>query len=354
MKLFITFLFFFVGYSAIDAQTTFNRRYSFGSDNCIINYVHTTDSCYYIAGLINDSINPIKSGLLFAKIDFNGDAIFSKKISSPLENMEYWKGSLPFTQDNNFLLSGYGHDSDSSYSIVTKIAPNGDIIWTKKFNNPINSNSFIVGWDVLEQSNKQILFTSTAYDTTIRRSSIWLQNLDSLGIRENSILFNRLPYSESAPNIYKDKYSNYYILASMEQNFLGSIHNILRAILPSGGVVWTYVHPEYCGTPNDVIRTRDTGYVIATSKVYNLDPSTPSFSPYVYKLNKNRQLLWSRELHGYGSYVLSQTDRVFEQPDSSLIAIGTNFISWDSINYRNFNVCIIQKLSAAGDSLWGR
>jgi hypothetical protein len=213
----------------------------------------------------------------------------------------------------------------------------------------------------MEIPDGNILFASTIFDSILIRDYIWYQRLDSLGNNISSTYYNNSnSWGEYYGKFYKDKYNpNLYLLSSIESNHYTSFrplqsHNILRSIVPSGGLVWTYVHPEYCGTPNDVIRTLDTGYVIATSKVYNINPSTPVFSPYLYKLDKNRQLIWSRELPGYRPSTYSGIERVFEQPDSSLIAIGTNFISWDSINYRNFDVCIIHKLSADGDSLWGR
>ena len=212
----------------------------------------------------------------------------------------------------------------------------------------------------MELPSKEILFASTIFDSTIMQNRVWFQRLDSMGNHINSVYFNRLAnWSEFYGRLYPDRYApNFALLSTIEFNHYSPIlesHNILRGITPAGGVRWMYVHPEHTGMPNDVIRTLDSGFVVGTSKGYSSSPYSAYYTPYMYKLNKSLQVEWTWEdTTGQGATYDSKIERVFEQPDSSMVAIGVNYMEMDTNSIRNINLCGIYKIAHDGSDLWRR
>lgn len=95
--------------------------------------------------------NFIAAGNVIVKLSPFGDTLWSKKFYPPSDSNNIFgiACAITPTPDGNFLIAGYL--SGSLFSIIQKIAPDGDTIWTRKFSGscyaiaPTADGNFIVG-----------------------------------------------------------------------------------------------------------------------------------------------------------------------------------------------------------------
>jgi hypothetical protein len=102
MKISFTLIIIFFLQIQLSAQVTFNLRPSFNHPSAgLLTSVHPTDSCYYIIGVVRDSLPPYFASSLFTKINLDGNIEFSKILASSESTFEtYIHPMIP--DANNF------------------------------------------------------------------------------------------------------------------------------------------------------------------------------------------------------------------------------------------------------------
>ena len=133
-RLFIFVVFVFISLKSI-CQVTFNLRERYDFLACVLTSVVPTDSCYYLTGVIADTIFPYNTGAVFLKLDLDGNMQMLKSIKSTLKSYELWSNSLSILPDGNFLNVGYNRDSIYTGFLV-KFDKFGDTIFVKEYRNP--------------------------------------------------------------------------------------------------------------------------------------------------------------------------------------------------------------------------
>ncbi|MEO1714527.1 MAG: hypothetical protein AAFU60_14445, partial [Bacteroidota bacterium] len=93
--------------SSLQAQTTFNLREAFGFPAAVISSVHPTDTCYYIAGIVSDSVPPYTTGSFLARLNLDGSIFWFKSLHGVNKTYETWHNTLLPQEDGGFVNIGY-------------------------------------------------------------------------------------------------------------------------------------------------------------------------------------------------------------------------------------------------------
>ena len=107
-----TILFFLVlNASVLWAQNSFSYRFHFGFPAAELTSIVATDSCYYVTGIIADSIPPFNTGNIFVKFSLDGQVLIAKTLKDTLKTYETWRGNLEVISPGKLAVSGYAKDS---------------------------------------------------------------------------------------------------------------------------------------------------------------------------------------------------------------------------------------------------
>ena len=112
LKMRSTILFFLVlNASVLWAQNSFSYRFHFGFPAAELTSIVATDSCYYVTGIIADSIPPFNTGNIFVKFSLDGQVLIAKTLKDTLKTYETWRGNLEVISPGKLAVSGYAKDS---------------------------------------------------------------------------------------------------------------------------------------------------------------------------------------------------------------------------------------------------
>lgn len=114
------------------------KKLGFSFDESVNALVRTNDSCFVMGGKIYDS-NAANFDLFFAKVDQNGNVLWTKSIAEP----DYQQAmSMSLTSDGGFIVTGHDISSSGTISkiLVLKLDANGDVQWYNDLSAGNNSN----------------------------------------------------------------------------------------------------------------------------------------------------------------------------------------------------------------------
>lgn len=83
MKKLLLPLFFSMAVCSVYGQGTFQKLVYYDFPIVDFNAVSPTDSCYYITATFRDTIAGLRTGVMFTKLNQNGDVMLSSTIKSP-------------------------------------------------------------------------------------------------------------------------------------------------------------------------------------------------------------------------------------------------------------------------------
>ncbi|MCP4439889.1 MAG: T9SS type A sorting domain-containing protein [Aureispira sp.] len=348
------------------AQITFNKRMDFGQLAAVITAVEATDSCYYATGIIADDIT--NTANIFIKYDLNGDTIFTKVITNTnVKTYETWEPCLYITYDNNLIIGGHSlHANGDRSAIVIKYDTDGDTLWTRTFQNPLYPGEFIRLDDLIPTRDSGYLFagqTNTAFHPA---DGFVVFRLDSLGNELWHYVYPNIK-NNVYHDIWQDEDGGFLIgflqhnLDAQSKNYTVECHLIKLDSL--GTKLWEWSSPnglQVLGA-NDVIKTKDRGFLIGSSlgtEIY-INPNSNAYrdtAAYVFKLDSARNLLWETPLRP--NYYIDNglsIKRLIELPDSSIWAIGQGTHIYSSQPpYLAIQEGWVVHLSSNGDSLYNR
>ena len=342
------------------AQVTFNKRFQFGCSNTTMTGLEVTDSCYYITGGARDTAHCI-FGSYFMKMDTLGNVLFTKIYSTPQHRLEQWHPCLQTDVDGNLIIAGEAFDSNKISSLLIKYTPQGDTLWTRRYKNQTNPQHFL-------RSDDMVIAPDSSYILTGQMNSDSNKGFQILNVERNgSIRWNKtigqghafhgkqrlialqdgfvVGYMQSNANLVS---INYEMFCNIKKNSY------------TGNLMWEWQNDTSLQLrgANDLIQTKDKGWVVGTAIVkefLNPNPHTSTYAhdSYIFKLDSARNWLWGTQLRAYSYSEYAKIMKVIEQPDSSLLAFGvtadTVIINGDTSGHYN---CLVAKLSSNGDSLW--
>lgn len=368
-----TKLLYFLLFFAIHTRTqTLNERFHFDYPATIFTSLVSTDSAYYVNGLVVDTAYFPKDANIFTKIGFDGNIEWLRVLNSPNETYETWLGDLIDLQEEGFIINGYGVDS-TMHNLILRYNPEGHLIWHKKYRNyfdnegfarsqgfiPVNNNSFLhLSWETNPQgtNNSDIVIAKIDTDGNI----IWQRSYGQSNRRD-------VPWD----GIYKNE--NAYLISGYQTNSNVVDQNyISRAIIfqvdSLGNKQWEWSSPsgELWDGVNAMVASEDGGLIIASGKGVEeyINPGLNGLywkNVTILKLNEDREVVWEKDFYPSNRRSLNNSfNQIIASSDNSgFVAVGQyvylNYDVVDSIgspagDFYGF----IAKVSSEGDSLWAR
>ncbi len=238
-----------------------------------------------------------------AKFTKGGKLLFLKEYPEPgILNFRY--ASIVQIPDGYLIAGSKTLGNYRAVVFVQKISPDGDVIWEKKYGNPLNSNYF--GSMVKVGADKFVIGACEISDPG------------------------------SPP---------YVIGQDWARSWLFTIDS-------SGNVIQEFKSANYEeGRPYGIHRTEENGYIYATWDLQILTPNTFGWRAKVVKRDNNFNLVWSRFLSPISAP--GNTNRELKQtPDGNWVALG----QWTTPNGTTFGwpAPCLYALTSNGDSIWSR
>src|SRR5688572_28346562 len=123
---------------ALDVQSrasTINKTFSFlPYKTSIFTSIVVTDSCYFITGIVADSVWPYNAGALFVKTDLDGNPLIIRGLTDTVNRYETWFQSLSQDSEGNLVTHGYNYGQDTNTLFYIKYDPEGNVITLSDFN----------------------------------------------------------------------------------------------------------------------------------------------------------------------------------------------------------------------------
>ncbi len=363
--------FFFLCYivtSILFSQNTFNKHYHFDQPLAIANSIYVTDSCYYFSGLIVDSVPPYQEGLLFGKLDLDGNIITSNSILNGDYSYENWFTPLVYSNDGTFISMGFGYDSIDRYNYWMELTSEGVLLESKYFRNtyypledatrvndfiqhPISSSFFAVSQSFIEENELGI---TPGYNTTLTKLN---SSGDSVFSVDYEYSFNLQPRSQILSNneiIIGCSLSNHNLTSFNKKYFTKII-----AVDTLGEIQWSWQSPSSLQQgANDMLATEDGGLVVVSGRGFldqvNIETKRILWDRGLFfKLDSNRQVVWETEFQvpyygrSNGFFHLAETiDQSGYIAAGKIVELyeppGGTILGW------------LAKVSPEGDSLWSR
>jgi hypothetical protein len=360
MKIICIILCSFLYYNSVCQITTFNKRVQLGCGNTILTGLEVTDSCYYVTGIVRDSLN-CNLGALFTKYDTTGNLLLYKIY----ENIESWNPSLRTDYDGNLIVSMYSVDTAFRGGVL-KYNTSGDTLWSKIFYNPYIYGRFFRPDDAIVTQDSGYIIVSTVSEPA-ESGELSIIKIDKNRNIEWQISRNDTITAERVACVYEDKRDKGIIIGYMQDDLISGtqlnykIRSKLEKIDSVGNTVWTYQSPsnQQIHGVNDLISSKDRGLVIASAFGYERLNSTGTFANYlhdgyIYKLDSAQNFLWGTILRSPIEDAAS-FQKVIELEDSTLVAFGTISRTYPAQNPTHYIIHgRIVKLSPQGDSIWSR
>lgn len=352
-------------YSGVLAQHTFNKQYYFDGIAAVGNGIHVTDSCYYISGLVVDTINGgIYDGLMFGKLDLQGELEEYTLFLDSIYDFENWRTPLVFI-DSSFISVGLGVDS-VGYGYWLKLNDSFEITAERYFRSYYHPDrNFIVPVDFFIHQNKDsYIATTTSFQESsgvininiaVLRSNedgeeIWYIPYGGNWVEEPSCM----AYINDSLIIIGAEIGNYNLT-----NFDLIIQSHLIAIDTSGQIQWTWTSPhEVEQGVNDIIAEEDGGLIIASGRGFleDVNPTTQYIfwdRGLIFKLDENRELEWECEFTEPGPTFENRLNRIVKSTDQTGYVSAGQMRVW--LNEDNASLLgWLAKVTPEGDSLWSR
>ena len=349
----------------VHAQPTFNHQYNLNYNYKLLTSVLPTDSCYYVTGLITDTADQsYRLGLLFLKLDLEGEIEIENKTVSDDVWFQPWRGDLLDNGDGSFYK--IADKTDSVYSVsLLKINTIGDTLFTRTYLNPMfpEEDFIVIAAAKQKIDGEMYLLCGVDSDPNGVDPDIFLIKVTVDGQVIGSYKYGQSVVREIPYSLLIDSDGGAIIGAnktnesSLGNNFYSRTY--IFKVNKSGQVQWEYHTPnsDLFDIAMDMIRTPDGGIVVATGKgiehVINSQISELRWNSYLLKLNANHQKEWGVELRGTRHSAGTGFKKVVESVDGyGYVAMG-NLGEDVSIGEEVYGSWVA-KVSPEGDSLWAR
>jgi len=367
MKKYVLLIVFFVsiffnGY-VLSQDSTFSKIYSFVPyKTSIFNSLVVTDSCYYVTGIVADSVYPYRTGALFAKIDLNGNVEVMKGLTDTIERYETWFQSLSIDENGHLFTHGYNYNRDTSTIFLIEYNTDGSLIDLSYFHVLANSIQELPH-DMIKTKNGFAIAIVVDNLLTPFKITQYLLIIDKAG----QVLINKKGHDYVNRNLLS-RIANCpdkgYIIGGLGDNRDVTNDNITNQIVllkfdSIGNQVWDYHSPieeDWMGVLGGIIVNDNNEIVFGTAKgiPYMINSSTEEYlwDWCIIKMNMEKNILW-RTFFRPDSFSHSLTARhlwniIPLRKSNGYVAVGQDFISGPEW----FGWLV--KVGENGDSLWMR
>ncbi len=323
------------------AQTVFNKMYDLNSQLEGFNSVIQDNNDYMIVGTSWDAIGG-DGDLFIVKCDEMGNIIFSKNYGT--DNHQYFDGEIVKVDDGYVIAyTGLNRILSNSDYYLTKINEQGDSIWTQSF--WLGSKADATK-GLIQSSDGGFIITGFSLNFPEEKGQAFIVKTDSLGNKEWQKNYGSLEYRDGANKVIETEDGGFVVLGY--KSFSEQNRNIwLFKIDALGKMLWEKDYGGfYYEASADFVQVED-GYIIVGVQ-FKESTITGDSNAYVLKTDFEGNKLWEKS---YGGRFTDQFTGVHLLEDGSLIVSGS------SRNYEevlNNHRGMIMKLSARGDSIWGK
>jgi len=328
--------------------------------------VYPTDSCYYIVGNFTDTVSPVTSGVLFAKISLTGELQLFKTLNNPGTDVDYFNTYSDLIGNlDGFLLTAGGVYDTTSNAQIRVFNTNGDTILTKSFRSILYpAHSYLVVLDIRRSMNGDMaVLISYETNENPHDADISLLILDStFQIKSYKSYANSTKY-EISHSLSLDDDGGYIIGAKRTNDGQVNANFSSRTLIiktdSMGAEQWQYLSPanKLQDGAKAMIKAPDGGLVVASGRGVESNDHpiyhTLWWEALIFKLDANRNVEWQRPFRGYTPTSRTGLTEMVAAPDGSgYVACG---ITSDSLPGEwPYHDSWLVKVSPQGDSLWAR
>ena len=360
-----TILFFLVlNASVLWAQNSFSYRFHFGFPAAELTSIVATDSCYYVTGIIADSIPPFNTGNIFVKFSLDGQVLIAKTLKDTLKTYETWRGNLAVISPGKLAVSGYAKDSTRK-ALLLVFNTQGDTLLSAEYPHPdYPAVTGTINHDFKKTVDGYVLLNWIKNPDGTGDTDIELLKLDTAGQKLWSRTFGITSRNDAPHNVITTPGG--YIIVSIRDNTNVAhqnieAHNHIFKINEAGEVLWEYFSPsgELRGKEGRAIATSDGGLLVMTGQGIEVpagtDASQLRWHNYAFKLDSSRHEEWGvlvRDSFQAISYNNQLTSGI-EVQDGSGYAVAGNLIEGTPEDGLYFDG-VLAKISSDGVLLWKR
>lgn len=341
---------------------TFQKTYQFlPYKTSIFNSIVVTDSCYYISGIVSDSVAPYQTGALFVKMDLQGTPLFVKGYTDKTDQYETWFQSLSPDSKGCLATHGYNYAHDTNVLFFIRYDPAGNIK---------NLSSFrALPGSVQEIPYDMVQFGADAYLVCVSvthaggASDLRVIKLNHAGIPQftklvgsnvNTVALNRINTTPDGGFIIGGLGSNQNVTS---KNIV--MQTVLTKLDSLGNKEWDYLSPvneDWLGTLGGIVVNENQEIVFGTAKGTAI-PINSSSEYFVWdwcleKMDRDRKICW-RTFFRPTAAAFQDTDRhlwnlIALRDQKGYVAVGQTFEPGPT--WQGWMV----KVAENGDSLWMR
>lgn len=357
----IIILFFVLLTTGTFCQNTFSKRFNFNFPACILTGVVPTDSCFYVGGIIADSLFPFNNSNVFVKFNLDGEPLLVKTLKDTIKTYGTGENTLLPLADGGFVMSGYTIDSLIK-ALIIKYDKNGDTLFTKEYLNPHYPNAeFIRPMDFQPAPDGGYVMVNWLGTSTIGNSDISVIKLDSLfEVEWHKIYGNNR--REIPKVIQTDAEGNIYVGARRANNNLVATNYTYQTYIfkldKDGNQIWEYLSDISEGLKdfaNDLILDNEGNlYSVAGSNGTEIGTNLILFEKNIFKLNQTPEKDWEREFFNPRQPNDDITTNLLKlSTGEGMILCGTEA---DDFGLEDTYVSQgwLTKMSFSGDSIWTR
>ena len=348
-----------------------NERYHFDYPATIFTSLVSTDSVYYINGLIADTTFFNQSSNIFAKVSFEGEMEWLNVIHSPDQTYETWDGDLIDLNGDGFIINGYGFDTNM-FALVLRYDSLGEFMWEEKIRNSFDEEDFIRATSLLNINDSYLLTLYEVHPNNLISNEIGLIKLNAEGeliwrkTYGNSSLRD-FPFSSTILNENAYAIGGYIINDHIVTQNYTSRASIFQ-VDSLGNKQWEWLSPvdELWDAVYGIVASGDGGLIgVSGNGVEKYVNPEVNFlhwgNPIIFKLNENHDLVWQRtfDISNMTIFDNELTDIIQSNDQNGFVAIGNYGERFpeivDSIGVAEVELSgWILKVSPEGDSLWAR
>ncbi len=341
------------------AQPAFNKKELFQYGSNIFSNLIVRGDKIFVSGLAVRNVKPHTYSGGFGTLSLNGDSLLSVSYIDTLGNPSWWDDCMVETYNGNFLIAG---DLPGA-SLILQIDSNGTILRHKKFYNYYYPKQSWTNTDVLYQDSDSLIWLITnSYknnDEIIIQINKFNQSLDSI----TTAVVGASDLLQSGKSFVKLNDNRYLIAGSYFHVGFSNLRpgDFFIEVDKNGKLLSQYYLSSslnFGGMGAMLVEPSDSSYIMFGSLSYEVKFDIYGYLylyPMVYKLDKNKNVVW-KTMMGNGSYNVNNWMYKIQEANEqdgyvfagNLWAPGKDSLGFQQV-YGTFG-----KVAKNGDSLWLR
>jgi len=326
-----------IKYSPAGDQLWLRKYHNYNYDGAVKMYYHSNN--IYVLGWSQDSITYNMNSIVL-KYDVNGNLVWLKRIGNISYFMYQPADMIADYNFENFYLTGYYYNNDSSQGVIHKLNKYGSIVWETRIryqqydNTVFLKSSLSQSGNILSCGNVSMNYPN--YDP----KSLFVK----IGLNGN-VLWSRTDSIKYVVDVVRNQQDEKFILSISPAYEYHTNFNVSK-LNSSDSLVW------------NISRTGTyhlTSYynLFPVQKFIEIDNQQNVIVAYSCETNQNRNSLSVYKFDRDANEIWQYSDTSIIKPTSVVIDNFNNiYVSTICYFYRNTNQSYLTKLSSSGNLIW--